>query len=126
MKKLLLLTVLLFSKTIFSQNGWNAYLNGPSGPFLTGPTTALAIDKYGNKYLGFTSSLANSPAAFAKYNVAGGFWTYFNQANTPILPSNRVNTLAADTAGNVWIGTISGLVKYDGTTFSVFTNIEFY
>ncbi|HWY12225.1 MAG TPA: T9SS type A sorting domain-containing protein [Bacteroidia bacterium] len=128
MKKLLLIILFVLNLLPFgentrgvAQNGWNAYLNGPSGSFLSGQATCIAIDKYGNKYIGFISNLVSSPAAIAKYNVVGGFWTYYNTTNTPILPCNRVNTIAADTAGNVWIGTPSGLVKYDGTSFTVFT-----
>lgn len=89
--------------------------------FFAGNETCLAIDKAGNKWIGFTNSTPNSPAALAKYNIVGGFWTYYCTSNTPAIPNNRVNTIACDTSGNVWIGTIAGLVKYDGVTFTAFT-----
>lgn len=121
MKKSLLLYLLIFSKIISAQNGWNAFLGGTSGTFLSGPETCLAIDKFGNKWIGFTSSLANSPAAVARYDKATGFWSYYNTANTPAIPNNRVNAIACDTSGNIYIGTIAGLVKFDGSGFTCYT-----
>jgi hypothetical protein len=53
----------------------------------------------------------------AKYD--GASWTVYNTANTA-LPDNHIKALAADTAGNLWIGTVQGLVKFDGTAFAVF------
>lgn len=120
-KALLLLIVVLSWGSVFSQNGWNAYIKNNVSSFLAGTETALAIDKYGNKWIGFISNNAASPAAVAKYNVAGGFWTYYCSSNTPAFLNNRVTAIACDTAGNVWIGTIAGLVKYDGTNFTSYT-----
>lgn len=121
MKKSLFIFLLIFSKTVFSQNGWAAYLGGVSGTFLTGPETCLAIDKNGNKWVGFTSSLASSPAAVARFDKTTGFWSYYNTANTPVIPNNRVNTIACDTSGSVWIGTNAGLVKFDGSSWTCYT-----
>ena len=36
------------------------------------------------------------------------------------LPSNTVNALEEDIYGNIWIGTVSGLVKYNNSTFQLF------
>ena len=49
-KALLLLIVVLSWGSVFSQNGWNAYIKNNVSSFLAGTETALAIDKYGNKY----------------------------------------------------------------------------
>ncbi len=113
--------LLIFSKIILAQNGWNAFLGGASGTFLSGPETSLAIDKFGNKWIGFTSSLANSPAAVARYDKTTGFWSYYNATNTPAIPNNRVNAIACDTSGNVYIGTNAGLVKFDGSGWNCYT-----
>lgn len=121
MKKSLLIFFLIFSKSFFSQNGWNAYLGGASASFLTGPETCIAIDKNGNKWIGFTSSLASSPAALARFDKATGFWTHFNTANTPVIPNNRISCIACDNAGNVWAGTSAGLLKFDGANWTCYT-----
>jgi len=120
-KYLLLITVLFSSLSVFSQNGWNAYVANYTNPFMPGQETCLAIDKAGNKWIGFTNSLPNSPAAVAKYNNIGGFWNYYCSSNTPAFPNNRVNAIACDSSGNVWIGTLAGLVKYDGSIFTRYT-----
>lgn len=124
MKKLLLLILFSLSKIISSQNGWAAYLGGPSGTFLTGPETALVIDNAGNKWIGFTNTGTNSPAAVAKYHISGGYWTYYSMSNTPAFLSNRVQAMTKDNAGNVWIGTNNGLVKYDGAVFTSYTTLN--
>lgn len=121
MKKSLLILFLIFSKSFFTQNGWNAFLGGPSSSFLTGPQTCLAIDKNGNKWIGFTSALPSSPAALARMDKATGFWTYFNTANTPVIPNNRIACIACDNSGNVWAGTSAGLLKFDGANWTCYT-----
>jgi len=40
---------------------------------------------------------------------------------TGALPDNRVNALERDRAGNLWIGTWGGAVKYDGKSFTTFS-----
>jgi hypothetical protein len=121
MRIALILGILFFHVIVHSQNGWNAYLSSNPTVSVTGFCNPIVIDKYGNKYVGSTNSTISSSSAFAKYNVVSGFWTHYCQNNTPVLPSNRVQALAADTAGNVWLGTPAGLVKYDGSIFTVFT-----
>ncbi|MBY0543507.1 MAG: histidine kinase [Sphingobacteriaceae bacterium] len=36
------------------------------------------------------------------------------------LPSNTIYSIKCDKAGNLWLGTDKGLVKYDGTNFKIF------
>ena len=57
-----------------------------------------------------TPNTASVPATpiFRSYGVADG------------LPSTLVYTGAQDPAGNLWIGTHAGLVRYDSRTFKVF------
>jgi len=40
---------------------------------------------------------------------------------TSNLPSNNVTALEEDYFGNIWIGTLEGLVKYDNNSFQIFT-----
>ncbi|MCX6170747.1 MAG: PEGA domain-containing protein [Ignavibacteriales bacterium] len=46
----------------------------------------------------------------------GIFW----QSLDDKLPSNTVNALEEDIYGNIWIGTIYGLVKYNNSTFQIY------
>jgi ligand-binding sensor domain-containing protein len=45
--------------------------------------------------------------------------TYFNRTNSG-LPGNGVLSIAIDGSGNKWIGTGSGLAKFDGTNWTVY------
>jgi ligand-binding sensor domain-containing protein len=36
------------------------------------------------------------------------------------LPTNVINDVAVDASNNVWLATYSGLVKYNGTTWTVY------
>ena len=49
----------------------------------------------------------------------GSDWTIITFADG--LPSNRVQSLAPDDKGNIWIGTDKGLVKYDGNNCTVYS-----
>lgn len=44
-------------------------------------------------------------------------WTFFDQATTPELPSNKVQALAFDSKGNLWIGTDFGIAVYNPEGF---------
>ncbi len=48
--------------------------------------------------------------------------TFYNSVNSG-LPSNIVNSIAIDESGVKWIGTVEGLVKYNGTKSTVY-NVE--
>ncbi|MEW6158562.1 MAG: LamG-like jellyroll fold domain-containing protein, partial [Verrucomicrobiota bacterium] len=39
------------------------------------------------------------------------------------LPTNRITRLHVDDRGLVWMGSPSGIIRYDGTSFSAFTNL---
>lgn len=44
-------------------------------------------------------------------------WTLFDQTTTPELPSNKIQALAYDGKGNLWIGTNMGIVAYNPEGF---------
>jgi ligand-binding sensor domain-containing protein len=73
---------------------------------------ALAIDAYGNKWIGTDNGLA----VFDNSN-----WTIYTTSNSG-LPNNSVRAIAFDTAGVAWIGTyFGGLAKFDGSNWTVYT-----
>ncbi len=78
-------------------------------------------DNSGNIWIGFRSAGNSACVALAKYSTSTSLWTYYNQINTPSLPSNSVTALAHDNAGNIWIGTNVGLVKFNGLNFTTYT-----
>lgn len=55
-----------------------------------------------------------------KLNKTTGGKTFFNKDNSG-LPDNSVMSIAIDGSGNKWIGTGSGLIKYDGLTWTNYT-----
>lgn len=61
----------------------------------------------------------NAGANTGLYKYDGTTWTTLNTSNSAI-PSNTINTLAEDDAGNLWVGTGSGLGRYDGMAWTVF------
>lgn len=71
---------------------------------------ALAIDKSNNIWIATFSS------GLAKYD--GTSWTTYNRSNSG-LPGDYVDTILADSLGNIWIGG-SGLAKFDGTNWTVY------
>ncbi|MGZ4067343.1 MAG: Periplasmic ligand-binding sensor domain-containing protein [Bacteroidia bacterium] len=69
----------------------------------------------GTKWMGFNSGLTGTHPSPQLLRFNGTAWDTF-----PHVPSRKVNALAIDPAHNVWIGTDSGLVKFDGITFTSF------
>lgn len=121
MKKILLLLLSFSARIIICQNGFGTYTtNLPVG---TTPQTesCIFVDNANNKWIGFSNPMPGSMAAFAVYTQSTSTWTYWNKTNDPILPSNKVNCIEQDNAGNMWIGTQAGLVKYNGSSFTVYT-----
>jgi ligand-binding sensor domain-containing protein len=47
----------------------------------------------------------------------GTTWTDFND---PVLPDRRAYCIEEDDLGNIWIGTAGGLLKYDGSAFTLY------
>ncbi|MDY0282625.1 MAG: two-component regulator propeller domain-containing protein, partial [Salinivirgaceae bacterium] len=54
-----------------------------------------------------------------KLHKATGNTQFFNRGNSG-LPDNYVYSIAIDSDGNKWIGTHSGLAKFDGTNWTVY------
>ncbi len=124
MKKFLLLLFLFTIKSIIAQNGFTTFSSTIPTGALPSKETALLIDNAGNKWIGFINVSPTSAAALAFYNATANTWTFYNKTTYPNLPSNRVTCLAKDNSGNIWIGTPSGLAKFNGTNFTAYTTIN--
>ena len=113
----------------YDGTNWTVYDMADSG-LQSGYVSYLAIDIDGNVWIGA------SPDWDGSQMVGGGLikfdgtsWTFYNTSNSE-LPSNYISGLAADTNGNVWVGTYpewdgnqsvgGGLVKFDGTNWTVY------
>jgi hypothetical protein len=121
MKKLLLFLFCISIAAVKAQNGFTTYTTnlGISGSIKY--QTAFVVDNTGNKWIGFKTVPVSSPnAGLVKYN--GSTWTVYNATTTPAFSAATINALAADASGNIWIGTATGLVKFDGTSFTTFTS----
>ncbi|MBP7810245.1 MAG: T9SS type A sorting domain-containing protein [Bacteroidia bacterium] len=122
MKKFLLLLLFFAAKNIISQNGWTTYTTSvPTGTTIS-QETVIFIDNAGNKWVGFNGA-GLSGAAFAKYDNASSSWTFWNRSTMAIFSStvsSNVKAFAQDNLGDIWIGTASGLIKYNGVSFTVY------
>lgn len=121
MKKLLLFFALISLFTAKSQNGFTTYTTNLSLTGIVKWQTAFLVDHNNNKWIGF--KVAGNPTntvniSLVKYDNTN--WTSFSASSSPALPSNVITSLAEDNVGNIWIGTDSGLVRYNGITFTTF------
>ena len=90
---------------VFAQHsGWTQYTNGNQ--------INTVVDS-GNTVLVGTSG------GLVKINKTSTTSTYYNTANSGIA-NNNVLSIAIDVSGNKWIGTDSGLAKFDGTNWTVY------
>ncbi|MDR3706654.1 MAG: T9SS type A sorting domain-containing protein [Paludibacteraceae bacterium] len=83
--------------------------------------SCLAIDKKGNKWVGYSGKYNASRIGYGISKFDGSTWTNYNKAGG-YLPHDMVNGVAVDASGNVWIATYGGLVKYDGTNWTTYTS----
>jgi ligand-binding sensor domain-containing protein len=82
--------------------------------------SCLAIDKKGNKWVGYSNRFNISTGGHGVSKFDGSRWTNYNKAGG-YLPNDIVGGIAVDASGNVWIATDGGLVKYDGTNWTTYT-----
>lgn len=121
MKKFILFLLFFAAKNVISQNGLTTYSTALSSSISPGSENAFFIDNAGNKWVGFSNSSSNSPAAFGVYTNSTSAWTFWNKTITPILQFNNARCFAQDNSGNILIGTSYGLLKYDGSNFTLYT-----
>lgn len=105
-----------------SKGVWDSFPNFPSA---AGKVLDLVIDKTGQKWMRFSDGLTNSPGIVV-YRDNGTIHdksddTYkvlSSNAGSGALPDNKVNCIAVDRNGQIWVGTDKGL-----TVFSSPSNI---
>lgn len=115
-KRITLLHLFLLIAICFkAQNGITSYsctLYGYNASNFT-PRTSFAIDNNGVKWIGLRP--VGSTPNFELIRFNGSTWD-----SLPHVPSKKVNALAVDVANNLWIGTDSGLVMYNGSSYTIY------
>ncbi|WP_372948621.1 T9SS type A sorting domain-containing protein [Mariniphaga sp.] len=95
----------------FDNENWTVYDNTNSGLPGEYRISSIAIDAQDNKWFGasFNPTL-DQGGGLVKFDNLN--WTVYNTSNSG-LPNNTVTGIAIDSLGNKWIGTWSGLAKFD-------------
>jgi len=96
---------ILSPQTNIDESPWQHYIG-------TGPSLAIAED---DEYIWVGG------AGLSKISKSTNEVTLFTRSNSG-LPDNAINAICVDRNGNKWIGTASGLVKYDGTNWYLFNS----
>jgi hypothetical protein len=86
---------------------------------LPGSVLSMVVDRKG--YLWAALSKGGVLRLDAHREAADSDWAFFS-ASGGVLPSDDIHALYADRAGNIWIGTRNGLVRFDGQNW---TNVPF-
>jgi len=119
MKKLLQILACISIYTANAQNGFTTYTTNLNINTSINKQSAFLLDNSGNKWIGFNGSGIGANVGLVKFDNT--IWTLFNTTSSPALPSNNITSLVQDSIGNLWIGTDSGLVKYNGNQFTKYT-----
>lgn len=131
----------------FDGSTWTSYKTSNSG-ILSNSVTSLAEDKYGTLIVGTLNGLSfraenNQWSSYQdpprtmrindiKVTSTGEIWVgtqsqgfYYNDGSGFVqvysASFQNVNSIEEDNSGNVWLGTDNGLLKWDGSNFSVLT-----
>lgn len=95
----------------FDNENWTVFDNTNSGLPGKYQISSIAIDAQDNKWFGTSFAPNGEPGGgLVKYDNIN--WTVYNTSNSG-LPNNTVTGIAIDNLGNKWIGTWSGLAKFD-------------
>jgi len=92
----------------YTGTSWTKYTSANSG-LASNATRAIAVDNSGDVWVGTLSN------GLCKFN--GTSWTTYTNSNSG-LPDNAVKGIAVDSSNNKWIATLTGVAKYDGTTWA--------
>lgn len=102
---LLLLTILYFTSTLYCQGEkWINFYGNP-------PVLSQVADK--------DNVWECTEAGLVKIDISTLKTTLFQTSNTK-LPDNKITSITIDKKNNKWIGTLNGLVKYDGVNWTIF------
>lgn len=111
--KFLLVVGLIFAQvSLFAQvTNIPSTIPGTNGNFAK--RSCIVTDNNNNKWVGFNVGTVSS-YQLMRYN--GATWDTF-----PNVPSRKVNAIAVDVSNNIWLGTDSGLVMFNGTVFTKYS-----
>ncbi|RIJ50853.1 helix-turn-helix domain-containing protein [Maribellus luteus] len=76
---------------------------------MPGNVRALLIDYSGQIWIG-----TNARGLYVYHPVSGEFKKYLASDDLSIMPSNQIRSLMQSRNGDIWAGTLNGLVKFDG------------
>lgn len=104
----------------YNRNKWISY--DSSNCELLNTIYSLKFDKMGNLWIGYKYNIIEYNGNFwlSKYN--NGHLLNYDSTNSPF-SRNLVNCIKTDTYDNLWIGTAKGLLKFDGTGWTIY-NME--
>ncbi len=117
MKKLYILTLLLFSITNFSQTYNFSVYNSTNSNI--GFNTIKKIKVASNGYVWAISDYNSGENGIAVFN--GTSWTNFNTSNSGI-QTNTITDIDIDSQNRIWLGTYqNGIIVYNGSTWVNYT-----
>jgi ligand-binding sensor domain-containing protein len=111
------------SKWIGTNNGlssfdgttWTTYLMSNSG-LPANIVSSLMIENPEKIWIGTNGIFTQNGGGLAIFDSSS--WLVYNPSNSSF-PDDQVTAIVMDKKGNKWIGTDNGLVKYNGTTWTV-------
>jgi hypothetical protein len=94
----------------------------PAGPHADGVVTALAVDAAGRPWIGWLQDVQDPESPVSPYSgwvsrYDGSSWTTFDANDAPAL-AGGVSTILQLPDGDVWVATSTGLVRFDGSTWT--------
>jgi ligand-binding sensor domain-containing protein len=96
--------VIILTKITFSQNiEWNHY---------TYEGYRIYALKSEHEFM-----WVGTDAGFVRININNGETKFYNYQN---LPSQKITSIAIDSKGNKWFGSVNGLIKYDNSSYDVY------
>jgi len=101
------------------------YFNCKNSDYPCLPAKSITVDNNGNKWIVTRDDLTNQELGIMKFD--GNTFTTFTTSNSNI-PTNLIYNVIADSNGNVWMSSDVGLIKYDGSNWTLFepTSISSY
>lgn len=119
MKKfqLLLFLPFLFKGIICGQTSGLTTYTSTIVPLKKNGFSCFAVDNNGVKWVGFNKNNNTLPNVWPQLLRFDGV----NWDTLQHVPAGKVNALAVDASNHLWIGTDTGLVMYNGSSFTVFS-----
>ena len=110
------------NKWVATGGGVSKYTGTSWTKWTTGNSALASNSCLGIAAEGTTIWVGTLDRGVCKFN--GTSWTTYNTTNG--LPNVCVNGVAVDSLNNKWFATLAGVSKYDGTTFTNYTNTAFF